>query len=173
MGVLRFFRTLGLKSILSSALNLEEEIYNLYASLKGQLAGLEVPPSIVRIVDEEVGHQRLIRDMIANRISEEEMERILEGNNLHLHDLRALKPLSKRRYGPILQRLQIILDREREIYNLFAGLYSKSKIPFVRRAFRFLKEQERTHVLLLERLLGKPNSFSSGQGKRTPQQDGG
>jgi rubrerythrin len=158
MGVLRFFRRLGLKSILGSALALEEEIYNLFASLKEELAGLEVPPSIVQIVDEEVGHQSLIRDMIANRISDKELERILEGNNLHIHDPEALDPLSKKRYGPVLQRLQIILDREREICDLFTGLYRKSKIPFVRRAFRFLKEQEQTHVLLLERLLGKPNS---------------
>jgi len=158
MGVLRFFRRLGQKSILGSALILEEEIYNLYASLKEELADLEVPPSIVRIVDEEIGHQSLIRDMIADRIGEEEMERILEGNNLHIHDPQALEPLSKKRYGPALQRLQIILDREQEIYDLFTGLYRKSKIPFVRRAFRFLKEQEQTHVLLLERLLGKPTS---------------
>jgi rubrerythrin len=158
MGVLRFFRRLGLKSILGSALALEEEIYNLFASLKEELAGLEVPPSIVQIVDEEVGHQSLIQDMIANRISDKELERILEGNNLHIHDPEALDPLSKKRYGPVLQRLQIILDREREICDLFTGLYRKSKIPFVRRAFRFLKEQEQTHVLLLERLLGKPNS---------------
>ena len=158
MGVLRFFRRLGLKSILGSALTLEEEIYNLYASLKEELAELEVPPSIVHIVDEEAGHQSLIRDMITNRIGEEEMERILEGNNLHIHDSQSLEPLSKDRYGPVLQRLQIILDREREICDLFTSLYRKSKIPFVRRAFRFLKEQEQTHVLLLERLLGKPNS---------------
>ena len=149
MGVLRFFRTLGLKSILGSALILEEEIYNLYASLKDELAGLKIPPSIVQIVDEEIGHQSLIRDMIANRIGKEEMERILEGNNLHIHDPQAIEPLSKKRYGPVLQRLQIILDREREIYDLFAGLYGKSRIPSVRRAFRFLKEQEQTHVLLL------------------------
>lgn len=158
MGVLHFFRTLGLKSILGSALTLEEEIYNLYASLNEELAELEVPSSIVHIVDEEVGHQNLIRDMIANRIGDEEMERILEGGNLHIHDPQALEPLSKNRYGPVLQRLEIILDREKEIRDLFTGLYRKSKIPFVRRAFRFLKEQEQTHVLLLERLLGKSNS---------------
>ncbi|MEE9307959.1 MAG: ferritin family protein [Spirochaetia bacterium] len=158
MGVLRFFRRLGLKSILSSALTLEQDIYNLYASLKEELDELEVPPSIVRIVDEEAGHQSLIRDMIANRMSNEEMERILEGGNLHIHDPQALEPLSKSRYGPVLRRLEIILEREREIYDLFTGLHRKSKIPFIRRAFRFLKEQEQTHVLLLERLLNKPRS---------------
>jgi len=97
MGVLRFFRRLGQKSILGSALILEEEIYNLYASLKEELADLEVPPSIVRIVDEEIGHQSLIRDMIADRIGEEEMERILEGNNLHIHDPEAC--LANRQLG--------------------------------------------------------------------------
>jgi rubrerythrin len=156
--VLRFFRTLGLKSILRSALTLEQEVYNLYTSLKEELADLEVPPSIVRIVDEEVGHQSLIRDMIAGHIGEEEMERVLEGDDLHIHDPQAIEPLSKKRYGPVLQPLQIILDRERGVYDLFAGLYRKSRIPSVRRAFRFLKEQEQTHVLLLERLLGKSNS---------------
>ena len=158
MGVLRFFRTLGLKSILGSALALEGEVYNLYTSLKGELSDLEVPPSIVHIVDEEIGHQSLIRDMIANRLSEEEMKKILEGNHLHIHDPEALEPLSEKRYGPVLQRLQVILDREREIYDLYTGLHRKSKIPFVRRAFRFLREQEQTHVLLLERLIGKPSS---------------
>lgn len=158
MNVLRFFRRLGLKSILGSALTLEKEVYNLYTSLKEELAYLEVPPSIVRIVDEEVGHQSLIRDMIANHIGEQEMERILEEYTLHLHDPQSLEPLSEKRYGPLLRRLQTILDREREIYDLFSGLYKKSWIPSVRRAFRFLKEQEQTHVLLLERLLGKPKT---------------
>ena len=158
MRVLRVFRRLGLKSILGSALTLEQEVYNLFASMKEELADPEVPPSIVRIVDEEIGHQSLIRDMIAGRLGEEEMERILEGNDLHIHDPQAIEPLSKKRYGPVLQRLQIIIDREREVYDLFAGLYRKSRIPSVRRAFRFLKEQEQTHVLMLERLLGKPNS---------------
>ena len=158
MGLLRSIRRLGLKSILSSALTLEEEIYNLYSSLKAELAGIEIPRSLVRILDEELGHQSLIRDMIDNRIDDQELEQIIEGKDLHIHDPQAIEPLPAEEYGPIRRRLESILEKEREIYGLFAALRRKSKIPFVRRAFGFLEEQERTHLRVLERLLGLPES---------------
>ena len=63
MGLLQSIRKLGLKSILSSALTLEEEIYSLYSSLKAEFAVIENPESLVRILDEELSHQSLIRDM--------------------------------------------------------------------------------------------------------------
>ena len=64
MSLLHSIRKLGLKSILTSALILEKEIYNLYSSLKAELDGIEIPHDLVRILDEELGHQNLIRDMI-------------------------------------------------------------------------------------------------------------
>jgi rubrerythrin len=154
MGLLQSIRKLGLKSILSSALTLEEEIYGLYSALKKELAGMDIPRSLVRILDEELGHQSLIRDMIDNRIGDAELEQIIEGKDLHIHNPQAIQPLPADRYGPIRRRLETILKKEREIYNLFAGLHRKSKIPFARRAFGFLENQEHTHVEVLERLLG-------------------
>ena len=158
MRLVRCLRTLGSKSILSSALTLEEEIYSLYSALKTELSGSQLPPSLVRILDEELGHQQLIRDLSQGRIDEKEAAQMLEGGELHIHDPDAIEELDRKRYGPILQRLQLILEKEVEIYRLFAGLRRKAKIPFVRRAFRFLEEQERTHVRILERLLGRENS---------------
>jgi rubrerythrin len=158
MDLVRSLKKLGLKSILSSALILEQEIYNLYNALKAELSGTEVPPSLVYILDEELGHQQLIRDLSEGRIGEEETKKILEGGDLHIHDPEAIEALPAERYGPILQRLQVILEKEVEIYRLFAGLHHKAKIPFVRRAFRFLEDQERTHVRVLERLLGREKS---------------
>lgn len=155
MGLVRSLRKLGLKSILSSALNLEEEIYNLYSSLKVQLAGMEIPPSLVHIMDEELGHQQLIRDMCEGRIGDQEMASILRGTDLHIHEPDAVEALPADRYGPILQRLEVIFQREQEIYQLFASLHRKAKLPFARRTFGFLEEQERTHVLVLKRLLGR------------------
>ena len=155
MGLLQSIRKLGLKSILSSALTLEEEIYTLYSSLKAELAGIEVPQSLVRIVDEELGHQNLIRDMIDNRISDPELKQIIEGKDLQIHDPRAIQALPADRYGSIRRRLEIILEKEVEVYTLFSSLHRKSKIPFARRAFGFLEDQERTHLQVLERLLGR------------------
>ena len=154
MGLLRSIRKLGLKSILSSALTLEHEIYSLYSSLKEELAGIEIPRSLVRILDEELGHQHLIRDMIDERVGEQDLERIIE-EDLHVHDPQAIQALPEDRFGQIRSRLQTILAKEREIYNLFAALHRKSKIPFARRAFGFLEEQEHVHVQVLERLLGR------------------
>jgi rubrerythrin len=156
MDLLRSIRKLGLKSILSSALTLEEEIYNLYASLKAELTGVEVPPTLVRILDEELGHQNLIRDMIDNRLSDPELEQVIEGKSPPIHDPGAIQALPTEGYGTIRRRLEGILAKEREIYSLFAALHHKSKIPFARRAFGFLEAQEQTHVLVLEKLLGIP-----------------
>ena len=154
MGLLHSIRTLGLKSILSSALTLEEEIYDLYSSLKTELAGTAIPPDLSAIVDEELGHKSLIRDMIHDRIDDQELERIVEGKELHIHHPEATRALPPDEYGAIRLRLQKILEKERQIYNLFSSLHRKSKIPFARRAFGFLQEQEHVHVQVLERLLG-------------------
>jgi rubrerythrin len=155
MGLLRSIRNLGLKSILSSALTLEQEIYELYSSLKEGLSGVEIPRSLVRILDEELGHQNLIRDMIHDRIGEQDLEKIIEGKQLHIHDPLAIQALPEDRFGGLRSRLETILGKEKEIYNLFAALHRKSKIPFARRAFGFLEEQERVHVRVLEMLLGR------------------
>ena len=157
MGLLRSIRKLGLKSILSSALTLEKEIYSLYSSLKAELAGVEIPDSLVRILDEELGHQSLIRDMIDERIDEQDLEKIIEGEDLHIHDPQAIQALPEDRFSQLRGRLETVLEKEREIYNLFAALHRKSKIPFARRAFGFLEEQEHVHVQVLERLLGRPD----------------
>jgi len=158
MGLLQSIRMLGLKSILSSALNLEQEIYSLYSSLKTEIAGTGNPDSLVRILDEELGHQNLIRDMIDNRISDRELKQIIEGKDLHIHDPQAIEPLATDRYGSVRTRLATILEKEREIHSLFASLQRKSKIPFARRAFGFLEDQERIHLQILERLLSRSES---------------
>jgi rubrerythrin len=155
MGLCQSLRKLGLKSILSSALTLEEEIYSLYSALKEALVGSEVPESLVRILDEELGHQKLIRDMIDDRISDLELGRVIGEKEPHLHDPRTIQPLATDRYGPIRDRLEAILEKERNIHELFSALHRKSKIPFARRAFGFLEAQERTHLRVLERLLGR------------------
>ncbi len=155
MGLLQSIRKLGLKSILSSALTMEEQIYSLYSSLKEELTGKEIPRSLVQIVDEELGHQNLILDMIHNRIGDPELEQIIEGKDLHIHDPRSIEALPADRYGSICQRLETILEKEREICSLFSALHRKSKIPFARRAFGFLENQERIHLQVLERLLGR------------------
>ncbi|MBN2554228.1 MAG: hypothetical protein JXB06_15730 [Spirochaetales bacterium] len=164
MRLIRRLRTLGFRSILSSALTLEEEIYGLYSALNSELAGRQLHPSLVRILEEEIDHQQLIRDLIQGHIGEQEMDDILEGRDLHLHDPEAIEPLPAERCAPILERLEEILEKEVEIYLLFAGLHHKAKIPFARGAFRFLEEQERTHVRILERLLGRENSRLDGSG---------
>jgi len=155
MDLLRSIRKIGLKSILSSALTLEKEIYNLYSSLKAELAGVEIPDSLVRILDEELGHQSLIQDMIDDRIGEQELARIMGKEDLHIHDPQAIQALPEDRFSQLRRRLETVLEKEREIYNLFAALHRKTKIPFARRVFGFLEEQEHVHVQVLERLLGR------------------
>ena len=56
-------------------------------------------------------------------------------------------------YAKLREQLRHIAEHERSIYEFFSSLERKSRLPFVKQAFRFLAEQEAVHVRLLERLL--------------------
>jgi rubrerythrin len=151
MGAFDFFRRAALRLILRNALALEEEIYTHFLDLPEALAGQELPPALQAIVEEEREHRRLLQQMIEGRLEEDRLEQALEPR--HVHHLEQVQPLEAR-YAPIVERLRHIAEHERAVYEFFRSLYEKSKIPFVKRAFRFLTQQEEVHVRLLERLLG-------------------
>jgi len=160
MGLFHSIGRLGLRSILSSALTLEREIFDLYTELTQELTETEIPLSLAHILDEELGHQSLLRDMIDGRIGERQMEQIIRGKDLHIHDPGSIEALPVDRHRMLRDRLEAILAKEREIHALFADLKRKSRLPFARRAFGFLEQQERIHVQVLERLLGKSEGGS-------------
>jgi rubrerythrin len=143
-------RRAGLRLILKNALALEEEIYGHFLDLPEELAGLELPPSLAAIVEEDREHRRLLEELIAGRLSEEELERALAERRVH--QVNEIRPLEAR-YEPIREKLGHIAEHERAIYQFFRSLHEKSKLPFAKRAFRLLTEQEEMHVRLLERLL--------------------
>jgi rubrerythrin len=151
MGVFDFFRRGALRLILRNALALEEEIYAHFLDLPEELAGLELPPALQKIVEEEREHRHLLEQMIAGRLEGRDLEKALEAR--HVHNLEQVQPLEAR-YEPIVEKLRHIAGHERAVYEFFRSLYEKSKIPFVKRAFHFLTQQEEVHVRLLERLLG-------------------
>lgn len=152
MRIIDFFRRIALRLILRNALNLEEEIYAHFLDLPEELAGLELPPALQAIVEEEREHRRLLELMIAGRLEGRDLEKTLEAR--HVHNPEQVRPLEAR-YDPIVEKLRHIAEHERAIYEFFRSLYEKSKIPFVKRAFHFLTRQEEVHVRLLERLLGE------------------
>jgi rubrerythrin len=152
MGIADFFRRGALRLILRNALSLEEEIYAHFLDLPEELSGLELPPSLQAIVEEEREHRRLLARMIAGPLEEADLEQALKAR--HAHNPEQVRPLEAR-YDPIVDKLRHIAEHERAIYEFFRSLYEKSKLPFVKRAFHFLAQQEEVHVQLLERLLGK------------------
>jgi len=156
MGFLRALRRLALRSILRAALDLEEEIYGLFAALPAELDGRELPDHLRRIIAEEADHRTLLVQMIEGRLSEEEIELLLEGRALHVHDPDAIEPLTAGPQAGLVAPLRRILEQEQKIYRFFDSLWHHSSLPYVRKAFRFLAEQEQTHVQLLRRLLGQP-----------------
>jgi rubrerythrin len=152
MGIADFFRRGALRLILRNALSLEEEIYAHFLDLPEELAGLELPAALQAIVEEEREHRRLLTRMIAGPLEEVDLEQALKAR--HLHNPEQVRPLEAR-YDPIVEKLRHIAEHERAIYEFFRSLYQKSKLPFVKRAFHFLAQQEEVHVQLLERLLGE------------------
>lgn len=161
MKILRRLGRLALRSILRSALDLEEEIYGLFEALPAELMGLELPECVRRIMAEEREHQKLLRDMIGGHLPDEEIEHLVAGVGLQVHDLQAVTPVPAGHYPDLVERLRRILRQEEEIWRFFSSLREKSRLPFARRAFRFLSEQEEIHVLMLRRLLGVPTERSA------------
>ncbi len=152
MGFLDFFRRIALRLILRNAQALEEEVYAHFLDLPEELAGLELPAPLQLIVEEEREHRRLLSKMIEGRLDHGEIEKALEAR--HVHDLDKVRPLEAR-YAPLREKLRHIYEHERAVYEFFRSLYEKSSLPFVKRAFLFLAQQEEMHVRLLERLLGE------------------
>ena len=151
MGIVELFRRIALRLILRNALAMEEEIYAHFLDLPEELAGMELPAPLQAIVEEEREHRRLLSRMIEGRLDSGEIEKALAVR--HVHDLEQVGPLEAR-YTPILEKLRHIAGHERAVYEFFRSLYEKSSIPFVKRAFLFLTQQEEMHVRLLERFLG-------------------
>lgn len=156
MNLLEPLRRLILKSVLRSALQLEEQIYGLFAALPEELEGVELPPSLRHIIAEEQEHQRLLRDMIDGRLPEAEVGRLLAGSGPLPHDPARLRPLPKA-YGRVIERLQPILEHEEHIWRFFSSLAQESHLRPAKQAFTFLADQEQIHVRMLRRLLGKPD----------------
>jgi rubrerythrin len=151
VGLFDSLRRAGLRLILKNALALEEEIYGHFLDLPENLAGQELPPSLQAIVQEEREHRRLLEELAAGRLEEEELQKALAERGVHR--LEEVRPLEAR-YEPIRAKLGHIAEHERAIYEFFRSLQNKSTLPFAKRAFRLLAEQEQVHVQLLERLLG-------------------
>jgi rubrerythrin len=151
MSIFGFIRNAAQRWILRSAQALEEEVAAHFEDLPEELAGLKLPPVLLVIVEEEREHRRLLRELIAGRLPERELEEALTARRVHPeHEVAPLGP----DYAPLREKLRHIARHERAIYEFFRGLHRKSRIPFVKRVFRFLADQEEVHVRLLERLLG-------------------
>jgi len=150
VGAFGWLRRAARRWILRSALSMEEQIAGHFEDLPEELSGLELPPALAAIVAEEREHRQLLRDLIEERLPEEELEKALVPHRIHhVHEVQPLGP----EYAPLLEKLRHIAGHERAIYEFFRSLRDKSKLPFVKRTFAFLTEQEEVHVRLLERLL--------------------
>jgi rubrerythrin len=148
----RFFRHLGQRAVLRSALNLEEEIHGLYESLKSELDGERMPEELLRVLSEEQEHKRLLLNILEGRIPEEEAQLVLSKGRFH--DLERVEPLDARVTRSVWQKLLQIREREAEIRLFFRSICAKTKLPSARKVLCFLADQEDVHVRLLDRLLG-------------------
>ncbi len=147
-----FIARLTMKLVLRSALTLENEIYGLYKSLADMLSRGPLPGALAVIIDEERLHQRFIEDIIAGRLSEEELIRTLESRSFHRPE--EVEPLAGGEHEGLMPKLEALAHRESAIYAFYLSLYEKSKIPAIKNVYKFLVDQEKGHLVLLSRLLG-------------------
>ena len=149
---LGLFQRLSLKWILKSALTLESRIYGLYKSMLQDLQTEELPESLAVIIDEEKQHQQVITDIIANRIPQNELAAILEKKSFHKPE--EIIPLNEQTQLELINKIRILKQHEVDIFTFYSNLYNKSKIPAVKKVFKYLVDQESTHLKMLEQLIG-------------------
>ena len=149
---LGLFQRLSLKWILKSALTLESRIYGLYKSMLQDLQTEELPDSLAAIIEEEKQHQQVITDIIANRIPADELAAILEKKSFH--KLEEILPLNEQTHLELINKIRILQQHEADIFTFYSNLYNKSKIPAVKKVFKYLVDQESIHLKMLERLIG-------------------
>jgi rubrerythrin len=138
--------------MLRSALDLESRIYSLFSDLVDESKKTDLPEALRVIMDQEKQHQKILEDIVAGRLSSRMLSEVMRSQPFH--NLYEVKALDEEDRGDLIQMLRTIEEHEKRILEFYGNLQRKSKIPFIKSVFGFLVDQEKTHLIILRKLLG-------------------
>jgi rubrerythrin len=141
-----------IRKILKSAAVFEEDLSKAYAALLEELESDPAGPELQRLLEEEALHLDMIRCLARGPVSYEDLERLMA--NMHFHDPQAVEPLPPDIRAAFTPQLESLESLEKESYIFYSNLARSSKIPAVKKSFAFLAQQEKQHLLIVQRLLG-------------------
>jgi rubrerythrin len=140
-----------IRRVLKSAAVFEEDLSASYAALLEKLKSDPAGAPLARLWEEEKLHLEMIRRLARGPVSSGELDRLIAG--AHFHDPEEVAPLPPALRAAFADRLERLQELERESYIFYSNLARISKLPSVKKSFAFLADQERQHLLLVQRLL--------------------
>ncbi len=141
-----------IRRVLADAFTFEADMSRAYENALRGLEGSSLGEQLAGLLREEREHRSLLERIASGRIPGGELERILE--DTHIHRAEAVEPLPPDELAIHGRRLAVIEKVEEESFVFYSNLSRLSRIPAVRRALRFMAEQERQHLRILRRLRG-------------------
>jgi rubrerythrin len=145
-----------IRRILKSAAVFEEELSSAYAALLKELESSPVGEQLHRLMEEEALHLKVIRRLVRGPVSAVGLDKLMAGTHFHTpEDVPALNPALRAAFAAQLKQLE---DLEKDSYIFYSNLARSSKIPAVKKSFAFLADQERQHLLIVQRLMGTPDN---------------
>jgi rubrerythrin len=147
-----------LSRVVASGLAFEEEAIGDYRAMREKLGvrgacGEHLESSLCHLLEEEEAHKRVLTDAAAGRLSEADLDGLLDGHAFP--GLDSMQPLSAEEQAVWGDDLARSLEQEEKTWIFYGNLRRMSKIPAVKKAFEVLAGMEKEHVDILRRLLGK------------------
>ncbi len=144
-----------IKRVLKSALVFERDMFEAYEAILKELQKKPAGERFRKLLEEEKHHQQILTRLTGRRIDDEELEKIFGA--AHFHDPASTLPLPPNILKAVGQKIAELQNIEKESYLFYSNLQRISKIPAVKKAFKFLADQERQHLLILEKLASGTN----------------
>jgi rubrerythrin len=146
-----------LRRVLASAFTFESDLQRAYENLlrlleSGAESGGAAAARLHRLLEEERQHRVLLEGIASGRVGDEELDRLLDRDGLH--DPGEVEPLPPEILAAHDRQLAVLERVEEDSFIFYSNLQRMSRIPVVRRALRFVAEQERQHLQILRRLRG-------------------
>ena len=145
-----------IRRVLKSAAVFEESLSSAYATLLEDLESSPAGEQLHRLMEEEALHLKVIRRLVRGPVSTGELDKLMADTHFHTpEEVSALNPALRETFAAQLKQLE---DLEKESYVFYSNLARISKIPAVKKSFAFLAEQEKQHLLIVQRLMGTPDN---------------
>jgi rubrerythrin len=148
-------KLLTINEIVDYAIKIEQESYRYYRLAEKIIADKPALEVLHLLAEEEKKHIEWLQNLIITK--EENRERLKDAVRIDKNSLNSIVPV--KRITSTSSKHEILgkaLEREKKTKELYQGMHNMATMNEpVRNTFKYLRDQEREHILRLEALINK------------------